>query len=168
MRGTRTRGTMSCRPPRRRVDSPRGTGFDLQRVSSRATTIGVEARDRRQSAGDRPCRQPRLTVDETHDPPITALVGQEVEDIARHNLDRLLVDDREERLQVEGDRPQRVRPGLSRPRTPSTDLRVDGPGSSGPHRSGTRRGQESGRWSFRAPSQPGMEDTGMHCGSHVY
>jgi hypothetical protein len=37
VRGTRTNGTCWRRPPRRRVESPRGTGFDRTGVSPRAT-----------------------------------------------------------------------------------------------------------------------------------
>jgi hypothetical protein len=41
---------------------------------------------------------------------VAALGGDEVEDVRGDDLDRVLVDDREERLQIMGDRPQRVRP----------------------------------------------------------
>jgi hypothetical protein len=41
-------------------------------------------------------------------------VSQEIEHIRRGDLDRVLADNREERLQVERDRPQRVRPTPAR------------------------------------------------------
>jgi hypothetical protein len=40
---------------------------------------------------------------------LAALVSNEVEDVRRSDVDRILVDDREERLQIMGDGPQRVR-----------------------------------------------------------
>ena len=42
------------------------------------------------------------------------VVGQEVEHVRRGDLDRVLADHREERLQVERDRPQRVRTAPAR------------------------------------------------------
>ena len=57
VRGTRTSGTVRTRPPRRRVESPFGTGFVSTGVSPRATRYDIEARHRRQPAGDGPGRQ---------------------------------------------------------------------------------------------------------------
>ena len=56
----------------------------------------VETRDRRHRPCDRPSRQSRLAVADPHHPAIAALMGQEVEDVGRDHLDRLLVDHAEE------------------------------------------------------------------------
>jgi hypothetical protein len=76
--------------------------------------VGTQPRHRRQAAGDRPRRQPRLPGRQPHHRPVTALISQEIEHIRRGHLHRVLPDHQEERLQVEGHRPQRVRPAPAR------------------------------------------------------
>ena len=117
MRGTRTNGTVRERrdPPSRRVDKPRGTGFDAHRRVATSDEIGVEARHRRQPPGDRPRRQSRLAIAHAHHRAITALRSEELEHVRRRHLHRVLRHHREERLQIERHRPQRVRP------TPTSD-----------------------------------------------
>ena len=92
--------------PRHRVDRHR-------RVGPR-DDIRVEPRHRRQPAGDRASRQPRLAIAHPDHGPVAALMGEELEHVGRLNVDRVFVDDGEERLQVERDRPQRVRSGSTR------------------------------------------------------
>ena len=75
--------------------------------------IRVEARHRRQPSRDRPGGKSRLAVTHPDHPAIAPLMGQELEDVGRHHLDRLLVDHAEERLEVEGDCPQAVGPQAS-------------------------------------------------------
>ena len=101
-------------PLRHRVRLDRGVAPGHQ--------IRVEAGHRRQPPGDGPGRQSRLAIREPHHGAVASLVGQELEDIGRDHGDRVLVDDREERLQVEGDRPQRVRP---RPSGHELEIGVD-------------------------------------------
>ena len=92
--------------PRHRVD--------LHRRITPRDQVGIQARHRRQAAGDRPRRQPRLPVRQPHHRPVTPLMRQELEHIRRGDLHRVLPDHREERLQIEGHRPQRVRPAPAR------------------------------------------------------
>ncbi len=70
-------------------------------------------RHRRVTPSDRARRQPRLPVRQANHPAITPLLGQELKHVGRQHLDRFLVDHREERLQVEGRRPQCRRPGAT-------------------------------------------------------
>jgi hypothetical protein len=76
--------------------------------------VGVEARHRRQPTGDRRRRQTRLAIRDPHHGPVATLVGQEVEHVRRHDIDRGLVDHGEERLQIMGGGPHRVRPAPPR------------------------------------------------------
>ena len=76
--------------------------------------IRVESGDRRQAPGDRARRQPGLAVTDPDDAAVASLVGHEVEDVRRGHVNGVLVDDREERLQIMRDRSQRVRPGPAR------------------------------------------------------
>jgi DNA-binding transcriptional MerR regulator len=56
-------------------------------------------------------RQARLPVRHADHRPVATLMGKEVEHVARLDLAGFLVNDSEERLQVEGDSPNRVRSG---------------------------------------------------------
>ena len=87
------------------------------RAQRRVTTsdhIRVEPRHRRQPPRDRPRRQPRLAIAQADHRAVAALMSQELEHIRRRHLDRILADHREERLQIERHRPQRVRPRPTR------------------------------------------------------
>ena len=106
----RASATASSREPSRNRIRP-------QRSVASSDQIGVETRHRGQPSGDGPSGQSRLTVAHPDHPAIAALMGQELEHIGRNHLDRLLVDHREERLEIEGDRPQAV--GSGRPATNS-------------------------------------------------
>ena len=86
----------------------------LDRRVASGHQIRVEARHRRQSTGDGAGRQPRLAVGDPHHGAIASLVGQELEYVGRHDVDRVLVDDREERFQIVGHGPQGVRSDPSR------------------------------------------------------
>jgi hypothetical protein len=86
----------------------------LDRRVASGHQVRIEARHRRQPTGDGAGRQPRLAVGEPDHRAVAALVGEELEDIGGNDGDRVLVDDGEERLQVEGDRPQGVRSGPTR------------------------------------------------------
>jgi hypothetical protein len=99
--------TSACRPrggqrPRHRI--PRHTGI------AAGDCIGIQARHRRQPPRDRPRRQPRFAVGESDHRPITTLISQKLDYVSRCHRHRLLRHDREERLQIERHRPQRVRP----------------------------------------------------------
>lgn len=71
----------------------------------------VEPGHRAEATSNRPRRQTRLPITHTNHRAIAALVGEEVEPVSGDDLDGFLVDDQEERLQVERHRPKRVRPG---------------------------------------------------------
>jgi hypothetical protein len=90
-------------PPRHRVGRHTGVAAGNQER--------VEASHRGQATSDRPGRQARLSIAQPDHRPVAALVSQEVEHISRDNIGRLLLDNREEPLEVERHRPERVRPG---------------------------------------------------------
>src|SRR5262249_61528950 len=54
---------------------------DLHRRIPPGDQVRIQARHRRQAAGDRPCRQPRLPVSQPHHRAVAALVSQELEHI---------------------------------------------------------------------------------------
>ena len=93
-------------PPCRQATRHRVRGH--RRVAA-GDEVGVEARDRRQTPGDRARRQPGLAIRDPHHRPVAALIRDELEHIGRGDVDGILVDDREERLQIMDDRSQRVR-----------------------------------------------------------
>ena len=105
----------SHQPTRHRVARHRGVIADHQ--------IRVEPRHRRQPPPDRARRQPRRPVDRHHlAATITvALGGDERHHIRRRHPHRGLVDEREEHLQIERHRPDRVRP---RPSPKKLEIRV--------------------------------------------
>jgi hypothetical protein len=112
-------------------------------------------------------RQTRLTVADPHHGPVAPLVGDEVEDVGGGDLNRLLVDDGEERLQIVGDRPHRVRP---RPPGHERQVRVDdriAQRAAGPP-PGIEVRTSHGNWFIPACSRPRAEDTGIPDGSSVY
>ena len=122
MRGSwRTERTSGWpRPSRRcrRVGSPRGTGFDLHTDITAGNQIAVERRHRRQATPDGRVRQPRAAIGDPHHILRTsarsALRVHEPEHVSSANLDRILGDDREERLQVMCIGAHRVRPRPTR------------------------------------------------------
>ncbi len=89
--------------------------------------IRIEARHRRQPTGDGAGRQSRLAIGEPDHRAVAALVSEELEDIGRNDGDWVLVDDGEERLQVEGDRPARCSVWPDPPRTPDRNRSADDP-----------------------------------------
>ena len=93
-------------PPRHRVD--------LHRRITPRDQVRIQPRYRRQAAGDRPRRQPRLPVRQPHHRPVPPLMRQELEHIRRSDRHRIFRDHSEERLQVKGHRPQRVRSAPAR------------------------------------------------------
>jgi hypothetical protein len=107
----RPRPVRPARPPGQQAAWHR---VDLHRRIPPGDQVGIKARHRRQAARDRPRRQPRLPVRQPHHRPVAALMRQELEHIRRGDLDRGLPGHREERLQVERHRPQRVRPAPAR------------------------------------------------------
>jgi hypothetical protein len=58
-------------------------------------------------------RHPRLPIRQTHHRAIPTLLRQELEHIRGSDLEQVLADQSEERLQFESRRPQRVRPSPS-------------------------------------------------------
>jgi hypothetical protein len=91
VRGTRTNGAnRDLRvPPARRVASPRGTGIRVTPVSPRA-------------------------IAEPNHGAVAALLRKELEHVSRGDISRVLPGDGEERLQIERNRPKRVRPSPAR------------------------------------------------------
>jgi hypothetical protein len=112
--GTRTNGTVRIRPPDRRVDNPRGTGLARTVVSPRARRYAYNPEIDDNRASDRARRQTGLAVRHPHHCPVAALMGQELEHVRRPHGHRVLRHDREEHLQIERHRPQRVRPAPAR------------------------------------------------------
>jgi len=101
-------------------------------------------------------------------------VGDEVEEVRCDDIDGVLVDDREERLQVMPDRPQRVRPRpASNERQIGIDELVAERVAGLPARG---RGSEPavevrirhGNWFIPACSSPQLKHTGIPEGSSVY
>ena len=128
--------TAPCRDrgrPARRVDSPRGTGFDSHAGVTASDQVRIEPRHRRQPPGDRARRQARLAIRHPNHRPVAALMRQELEHVRRGHLDRVLVDDREERLQIERHRPQRVRPSPARHELQIASRPADHRARNGPH-----------------------------------
>jgi hypothetical protein len=161
VRGTRTSGTVRDRidPPCRRVSKPRGTGLACTGVSPRAArqAYSPDTGDKRRAivrAG-----QPGLPIRQPHHAAIPALMGQELEHIRRGDLHRALPGHREERLQIEGHRPQRVRPApachelqipVHQPLTQAiTDLARP-----------RHAAHKTGKLLISAPSQPGPQERG--------
>ena len=84
----------------------------------------VEPRDARQSSFDRAGRHARLAIGQTHHSAVTArsaLLGDERQHIDRGNIDRRLVDHREEGAEIRHRRQHRVRP---RPRHDELDIAI--------------------------------------------
>ena len=101
----------AARPPRQQ---PARHRVDLHRRIPPRDQVRIQARHRRQAAGDRPRRQPRLPVRQPHHRPVPPLMRQELEHVRRGHRHRVLPGHLKERLQVEGRRPQRIRPAPAR------------------------------------------------------
>ena len=139
-------------PPRR--DPTRHRVHPHRRVTP-SDQVAEEARHRRQPSSDRPCRQARLAITDADHGTVSTLMREELEHVGSHHVERRLVDDREECLQVMSDSAQRVRP------TPPTDeLQVavdDGitQARNGSRPRAKRTGRQQGTDSSRhAPSHP--------------
>ena len=83
------------------------------RVAAR-DCVRVETRHRRQSPGDRARRQTGLPIAQPNHGAVAALLREELEHVSRRDISRVLPDNGEERLQIERNRPKRVRPSPAR------------------------------------------------------
>jgi len=145
VRSTRSSGTVRDRfePPRRLVDSPRGTGLVRTGVPPRGDQVRVEARHRRNRRAI--VRADRLDSRSTmaHHPPIAALMGEDLERTGR--LYRRPGPCPPQGRTSSG----RTRPSATcwatpdPPRTPDTDPATDGRARSGSHPTARQHQQHS-------------------------
>ena len=116
--------------------APAGTGLVVHPDIAAGDQIAIERRHRGQPTADRRRRQPRAchrrSAPPSPRPAGPALRGHEPHHVRRRDLDRLLGDDREERLQIMRVGPHRVRPG---PASGELQELIDQPMTNDVHRS---------------------------------
>ena len=110
----------------------------------------------------------RLPVGDADHGPVAALVRKEVEHVGRDHLDRVLVDDPKERLQIERYRPQRVRPSPASHELEISCRRADRPSAKRTSPTGEEDRMRHGNNVITGRSHVRIKDTGMHDGSPVY
>ena len=100
--------------------------------------------------------------------PVAALIGQELEHVRRHHLDRVLGDDREEHLQVERAPPAPCSVGTGPRRTPDSESTNGSPNAKRASPAGDDERIRHGTKVIPASSPPPVKCTGMPDGSPVY